>query len=378
MTKKALNIGIITKSIGNAGVLPLKNLVSILNDLTNSLYIITGNRTLNILKKDFQSLNFLGFNDTKYGNKFLKILNNILVQISISINIILLIKKVNIWLFFLDSHALILPVLIAKILSKKVVFVMAASIKKSAESQYDPFAHFLIFSERITLKWSDKIVVYSPSLIKNWDLIKYENKIEICHRHVLNSQEFQIKIELSSRDNLVGYVGRLSPEKGIIPFLESIKKINLKAKNIKFLIIGDGPLKNEVENYIKENKLTNTFLLGWIAHDTIPSYLNKMKLLVLPSYSEGLPNVMIEAMGCGTPILVSEVGSIPDFIIDSKNGFIMKNNSSECITKNIIRSLEHPQLEKITINALNFAKKEFRKENIINKWKSILESFPDA
>lgn len=370
--KKTLNIGLITKDIGDAGITPLKNIVDILMDLSNCLYVITGNRILNNFNDQFKPYHLIGFNDKKFENIFLKILKNFHVQMSISFEIIKSFNKVDKWIFFLDSHAFILPIFITKILSKEIVILMAASIKNSAKSQKDPFTYFLILSEYVALKWANKIIVYSPALIKKWNLEDYQNKINIAHRHILNFDEFKIMNKIDSRKNIVGFIGRLSHEKGILPFLESIKKISLKRDDIEFLIIGNGPLKYEVELFIKQNNLKKTSFFGWVNHDILPYYLNQMKILVLPSYSEGLPNVMIESLGCGTPVLVSNVGSIPDFIIESENGFIMENNSPECIEKNIIRVIECEHLENITLNALKFAKREFEKENIVGKWKLIL------
>jgi glycosyltransferase involved in cell wall biosynthesis len=68
-------------------------------------------------------------------------------------------------------------------------------------------------------------------------------------------------------------------------------------------------------------------LPGWISHDDLPNYLNRFWLLVLPSYTERFPGIMLEAMSCGTPVLATPVGVIPDVIIGEKTGFIMENST---------------------------------------------------
>jgi glycosyltransferase involved in cell wall biosynthesis len=101
--------------------------------------------------------------------------------------------------------------------------------------------------------------------------------------------------------------------------------------------------------------------------------MNKMKLLVFPSYSEGLPSTLLEGMACGTPVLVTPVGAMPDIIQDGKNGFIMQNNSPECIAKNIRRALDHPDLEVISKNARTLIEKNFSYKATVEKHKNLIE-----
>jgi glycosyltransferase involved in cell wall biosynthesis len=164
---------------------------------------------------------------------------------------------------------------------------------------------------------------------------------------------------LNKRDNLVGYVGRLSQEKGILNFLEAIPLVIETRDDARFLIAGDGQLRSTVDVYLQQASLSSKVnFVGWVPHDELPSYLNEMKLLVIPSYTEGGPLIAIEAIACGTPVISTLVGLMPDIITDGKTGFILEDNSPECIAKNIIRALSHPDLEEITIRAHTLVEKE--------------------
>jgi glycosyltransferase involved in cell wall biosynthesis len=113
-------------------------------------------------------------------------------------------------------------------------------------------------------------------------------------------------------------------------------------------------------------------LVGRVSHDEVPRYLNQLKLLVIPSYSEGLPNVILEAMASGTPVLATPVGSIPDIITGGETGFIMENNSPECIAKNVIRALNHPNLGQISQNGAALIEKEYRYDVLRARYESII------
>jgi len=82
---------------------------------------------------------------------------------------------------------------------------------------------------------------------------------------------------------------------------------------------------------------------------------------------------MLEAMACGTPVLATPVGAIPDVIIDDKTGFIMESNSPECIAENVIRALNSPDLELIAENGRRFVEGVFTFEKAVKDWKGILQ-----
>ena len=133
-------------------------------------------------------------------------------------------------------------------------------------------------------------------------------------------------------------------------------------------------MKESIEASLQEGDISaRVDLPGWISHNDLPRYLNQLRLLVLPSYTEGLPNIMLEAMACGTPVLATSVGAVPDVIIDGKTGFIMENNSPECIAENVVRALEHPDLEQIAEAGRRFVEENFTFERVVERWKEVLD-----
>ena len=143
----------------------------------------------------------------------------------------------------------------------------------------------------------------------------------------------------------------------------------------EFLLGGGGPLLDRVEK-----ELTGLIgrdrarVLDWILHNELPGYLNQMKLLVLPSQYEGLPTIVLEAMACGTPVLAAAVGAVPDLITDGETGFIMENNSPDCIARNVIRALNHPALDQTSQNARAFVEREYSYGAMKEKWQKLLAS----
>lgn len=273
----------------------------------------------------------------------------------------------------LASYNLLLPLLTLYLMGKKPVLIVAS---KSNYFKHDKRLHFKLYTkiisvlEGISFKLAYKIVLESKSVSNSMNLDKYRSKLLYRPLFIADSR-FRRQMEIEKRDNLIGYIGRLSGEKGVFNFIKSIPLIKRK-ENLNFIVCGEGPLRIQIQNYLSEKQLEDKVKLeSWIEPETLPIYLNRLKLIVVPSYSEGLPNIVLEAMSCGTPVLATNVGGIPDIINDEENGFIMDNNSPECISKNITRALEFDN-KIISDNAFNSIEKEFDYSKISDSWADLL------
>jgi glycosyltransferase involved in cell wall biosynthesis len=374
VNKKEPNIGLVTWPILTAGVVPLQRLIHVLHPLSNELHVITGGAACDIFIAAGHRVYPYLIDQESTANTFLRVMGNISTQLKISWRLCKIARHVDFWIFFFGGPVLLLPMLTAKLLLKDVVLAFTGSASEDMRAQVGSFISKIVgFLTKINCTLSSMIVIYSESLIKTWGLERYEHKISIAREHFLDFDKFKVQKPLNERDNLIGYIGRLSEEKGILNFVEAIPGILETRGEAAFLIGGDGQLRSQVEEHA--NKLSNKVkYAGWIPYDELPHYLNELKLLVLPSYTEGLPNIMLEAMACGTPVLATPVGSIPDVVKDGETAFIMKDNSPEGIARNVIIVLTHPNLEKIAADAHALVQKEFTYEKAMERYRDILAS----
>jgi glycosyltransferase involved in cell wall biosynthesis len=121
------------------------------------------------------------------------------------------------------------------------------------------------------------------------------------------------KLGLDLREPIVLYVGRLIPIKGLEILLAAYAE--LVRRNLRFVsyLIGEGPLQSRLERIVKNRHLEKyVHFLGPKAHDQLPDWYRAATVCVLPSYSEGVPNVLLEAAACGIPFVASQVGGIPE------------------------------------------------------------------
>ncbi|GAB6098059.1 glycosyltransferase [Desulfatiferula olefinivorans] len=161
------------------------------------------------------------------------------------------------------------------------------------------------------------------------------NGIDIKKFHILNKDKAlsKLSVEIPSDVKVCVCVARLSEEKDLHTLIKSISFIK---KGLKLFIIGDGPLKKELQNFITSLRLWNSVcLVGPVPHDEIINWLNAADIFCMSSTREGCPVVIHEALACGVPVISSDVGGIPDIINNDKYGFLCEPMNAELLSKNI-------------------------------------------
>lgn len=365
------------KHAGGGNIL-VSNILDILQGLKQEIFLIADHHTKKQIEMS-EKIHILNLKYLKGDSVFSKLLSYLIQQLQISFIVIKIRNKITKGFFFVGG-SLLLPTVTARILGKDAILVNPASGYKRIKMTYEDtfltkylFSHSIRILEILTQMFSSEIVLSTPYLSSYLGLSRYQDKIHYAAGEFIKPDKFKMEKRFDERGNLVGYIGRLSEEKGILEFVKAIPKILKERDDIEFLIGGDGPLRKEIEKYFAENNLDDKIrLIGWIPHDELSDYLNELKVVVLPSYTEGLPNIMLEAMACGTPVLAKSVGSVPDVITDCETGFIMENNLPECIAENVTRVFNYQNLDKIAENARVLVEKEFTYEAAVERYKKIL------
>jgi len=203
-----------------------------------------------------------------------------------------------------------------------------------------------------------------PGFLKKFGI--EERKIKYAPAFYIDLQTFK-PIDLEKKYDLV-FSGRLVKNKGIHLLLEAIKKLKAQNSLLKTIIIGDGPLRPEIEKYIKDNNLqANIELSGWLPSiEDLAKVYNQSKILVMPSFNEGGPRVTLEAMACKVPVITSRVGIMLDIINENDNGLFIDWNVNDIADKISLLLKDEQLYKKISENGYRAVQQFERKKSIKN------------
>jgi len=181
------------------------------------------------------------------------------------------------------------------------------------------------------LKLYDLVDIYiSPSAFlkgKNAEM-SFKSKIEhipnfVKHENFNPSYDWQEKS--------IYYLGRLSHEKGILTLIEAVKGLDVTLK-----IIGDGPLRLNVENKIKIENISNVKLLGYMTSDQLKNEMSKSMFMVIPSeWYENNPMSVIESFALGKPVIGARIGGIPELVRDNETGLTFESGNTKELSDKI-------------------------------------------
>ena len=173
---------------------------------------------------------------------------------------------------------------------------------------------------------------------------------------------------------IIGSAGRLVPIKGYRVFLKAAQLIKQNESKVKFLIVGDGPEKPNLEKLADELKISGDFLFPGYREDIL-DIINAMDLFVLSSFHEGIPMVLLEAMGLEKPIVATKVGGIPQVVTDQISGALVKPNDPEDLAKKCLHLLRNREVrEKMGSEAKRRIEESFTAERMAQSVSEIYKS----
>jgi glycosyltransferase involved in cell wall biosynthesis len=132
----------------------------------------------------------------------------------------------------------------------------------------------------------------------------------------------------------VGAAGRLSPEKGFGVLVEAAARLVGRDSTIGFIHFGDGPLRCSLQRRVATLGLAGRFRFAGHRSDLDP-FMPFFDVLVLPSYTEGLPNVVLEALAASVPVIASAVGGTPEIVEDGLNGYLVPPGDPEVLARRV-------------------------------------------
>lgn len=164
------------------------------------------------------------------------------------------------------------------------------------------------------------------------------------------------------------YTGRLSYRKGLFDLLECGRQICKDYPDISFILTGKGPLLGKLQKRAFEMKLNEKFkFAGYVEKERLIKLYQNAMVSVLPSYYEGLPTVLLEAMSCGLPVVATDISGNTEVIEDGKNGLLIPPKSPLKLAETISELLEDEKLrEKLGRNARETIKEKYTWNTVTN------------
>lgn len=177
-------------------------------------------------------------------------------------------------------------------------------------------------------------------------------KIQV-HHSAVNCKEFTFKPRSVKPNETVHIISnsRLVEMKGIEYAIRAFALVHQKHPNTRFTVIGDGPLKEHLQNVINQLSLTESVkLVGWKSHDSIPQLLHSAHIFVLPSVTdkngtqEGIPNAIMEAMATGMPVVSTYHAGIPEVVQDGVSGFLVPERDVQALANKLELLVSRPDI----------------------------------
>ena len=170
------------------------------------------------------------------------------------------------------------------------------------------------------------------------------------------------------------FLARLDKEKGLYEAINVFNLLNKSDRRFKLIIAGDGNEFDNAREYVLVNKIDGIEFLGYVDGEVKLKTYQNSHIYLFPSYSEGMPTSVLEAMACGLPILTTRVGGLVDFFQEGNNGYFIDRNNLLDIKERIISlSNDERHLGEISKYNYNYARQNFSAKKVASRIISIFE-----
>ena len=353
--------------------------ILLVSNRTNSLWFFRKEIIISLIKNNYEVIMVANKDEyykkfKNYNIKFYEKKNNInsfnpfnILNLLFKLIIISLKHKPDIIQSYTIVPNLVCPLI--KIFHKCKVFCMITGMGYVLSSGNKFLLVFSSFFYKISLLLCDHLIFTNKSNLKYFidnKLYKKGNPYSLIPASGINRNKYK-KIKLNKKNNefLFLFVGRLIKSKGIIDLIYIFNK--LKIRNKKLLIIGKedrfSPEGININSLIKNNKMIDHIKES----NYLQKYYNKANIFLFPSYSEGMPTVVMEAFSCGLPCFTYKVPGCDDIVINNHTGFKVKLHLKDRMVKLIEKELPNKKkMEQIAKNCIKYSKK-FDRDLIVKK-----------
>jgi glycosyltransferase involved in cell wall biosynthesis len=176
---------------------------------------------------------------------------------------------------------------------------------------------------------------------------------------------------------VIGFVGRLSPEKNLDLLVEAFARLRERQREVRLILIGDGPERDRVAALVNDKRLGEFVEMPGMVEDAA-AHIARFSCLVLPSVYEGSPNVVLEALAAGVPVIAGPVGDLEEIVVDGRTGFIMRERSAVALASLTERALSDDSMRRrASVEGPRIVREKFSATTAVEKLNELYRSLVD-
>ena len=186
-------------------------------------------------------------------------------------------------------------------------------------------------------------------------------------------EQIRAELGLAPQSSVVGTIARLEPQKGVGYFLQAARIVSEKTQGVEFLVVGDGPLREQLAALTRELGVDGCVkFVGW--RRDVPRVLHGMDVFCLPSVWEALPVVLAEAMAMSRPVVAARLDGISEIVKDGKTGLLVRPQDPSALAEGISTMLAHPdRMHAMGLAGREVVEAEFTVDRMVARFRDLFQ-----